>query len=378
MAVPLRPYLYAVIALTCAFTACSGSNGSNGPIGIPGAPGIGAPGPAGSPGTTGAPGTTGSPGPAGSPGPLATPARPQGGITGLGSVYHITVDANGNLWALTRNADGVNVVNEYLKGTVVQGNYQMPTPALSVAVNPVAAINGSSNYSGFAVDATGDVFIGYGNNINAYKAPLSVGETPATAANSFYFQGYGNALTVDASSKVYATASNAINTFTYNSSAPATLTPGAALAGFAIKQPQTLLSDGSNLFDLESMNQQPSVVNTFAAGSTGATSASFSYPMSTYPEAMARDTSNGYTYILSYDSTQVIEVYAPTTATSGALIPVAQIVLGPSTQYTLAVDSSYLYVVTSNNGTITAYPKYDPAHPYGIYRKPLTSIQSRR
>ena len=347
--------------------------GSPGPVGATG-PG-GSPGPGGAPGATGAPGTTGSPGPAGSPGPLATPARPQGGITGLGYVYYVTVDANGNLWALTQNTNNINLVNEYLNGTVVQGNYQMPAPALSVAVNPVPATNGGNAFDGFAVDATGDVFIGYGNNVNAYQAPLSTGETPATAANSFRSP-YNNGLAVDASSKVYATGSNTINTFTYSSAAPATLTPGTALAGTAIVQPQSLLSDGSNLYDLENQYQQPGVINTFAAGSTGTTSASFSHPMSTSPQALARDATNGYTYILSYDAIQVVEVYAPTTATSGALIPVAQIVIGPYAQNTLAVDSSYLYVVT--NGTITAYPKFDPAHPYGIYRKPLASTQNRR
>ena len=254
----------------------------------------------------------------------------------------------------------------------------MPTPALSVAVNPVSAPSSGNAFDGFAVDGTGDVFIGYGNEVNAYKAPISAGEVPATAANSFAFQGYGNALTVDSSSKVYATGSNAINTFTYNGSAPASLIPGTALAGTAIVQPETLFSDGSSLYDLDYTNQNQVVVNTFPAGSTGTTSASFSYPLSTQASAAARDAANGYTYILSYDGIQVVEVYAPTTATSGALIPTAQIVIGPYAQSTLAVDSSYLYVVSYNSGTITAYPRFDPAHPYGIYRKPLASTQNRR
>ena len=344
--------------------------GSPGPVGATG-PG-GSPGPVGSPGATGAPGSTGSPGPAGSPGPLATPARPQGGIAGLNTIYYITIDPNGNLWAYIQNADGLYTVNEYLAGTVVQGDYQKPIPALSVIVNPVAAPNNFGSQQGFAVDAAGDVFIGYGNNINAFKAPLVAGETPTLAANRFYTSGR-NGLAVDASDSVYATTPSAINKFAYNSSAN-TLTPGSALAGPNILNPTALLYEGSNLYDLENY----STINTFAAGSTGTASATFTYPYSYYAQAMARDNASGYTYLESYDANEVINVYPSSSAAIGAPVPIAQIVFGPYTRNdNLAVDATYLYVA-DNNGNITAFPKYDPAHPYGIYRKPLASAQNRR
>lgn len=84
-----------------------------------------------------------------------------------------------------------------------------------------------------------------------------------------------------------------------------------------------------------------------------------------------------HTHILSYDCNEVIEVYPPNAGESGSLLPIAPIVPGPIAQTTIAVDLSYLYIVSAG-GNILAYQKYDPAHPYGIYRKPLASTQNRR
>lgn len=401
MSYSLRTCLFGVVALSGAITACSGTTGAPGPsgsMGVPGAPGvgsqgpggpigpggspgpIGSPGPPGSPGVpgpigspgapgspgvpgpTGAPGAPGSPGPAGSPGAKATPARPLGGITGLNAIDIITVDPNGNLWVLYSGRQGIRFINEYLNGTVTPGNYQMPTPALNVAVMPIG--NSGTSYEGLAVDATGDVFVGYGNNINAFAAPFT-GTNPITIQNSFLYQGFGNGLAVDASRKIYATAASEINTYLYTG---VSFNTGPIYTANSIGAPQTLVSDGTNLYELDL--QFPTVFNTFAATSTGAPSASFTLPLSNQSFAMTRD-SGGYTYVIGNETmAQTIEVYPPTAAASGALIPVAQIVIPSRAGSSLAVDAKYLYVVT-NNGTITAYPKYDPANPYGFYRKPL-------
>lgn len=339
---------------------------SIGPAGSPGASIPGATGPAGSPGPAGAAGSPGPVGATGAPGPLTTAAPALGGLTGFSNIRNFTTDPKGNLWVLY--VDSANVVNvsEYAAGATYQGAYATPTPLIHASgVLPTGATT-----SGFAVDATGNVFIGYNGSIYGYAAPLATGATAATVANPFAngYPGRYTELAVDASGTIYAsTNAPSIARYTFVAGAFVTGTP---IAGASIVRPSSLSGDGTNnVLETENANGAPTF-NTFANGAA-TPSLSFTAPLSAYSYDAVHDAASGYTYTLSYDGNEVIQVYPPTVANGSSVPPIASIYLGAYIQYgSLAVDGKYVYVATTG-GSITAYPKYDPAHPYASYRKPF-------
>lgn len=319
----------------------------------------GAPGTAGPSGTAGVPGT---PGPTGSPGPQSTPARALGGITGLNDVTSMTVDPNGNLWV--EYTDATNSVNvaEYLKGAITVGVYTSPTPAIHASGLP------NSNATGIAVDAAGNVFLGSGSTLYGFAAPLVTGETPATIANAFSNSGATstNQLAVDASGLIYATTNTpSLARYTFVANA---FVAGTPITGASISQPNALSSDGTNnVLEIENSSGN-TTFNSFASGST-APSLSYGAPLSASSYDAIHDPSSGYTYALSYDANEFVEVYPAAIVNGSSVAPIATIKLSAYTgNGAFALDANYLYIATTG-GTISAYPKYDPLHPYGGYRK---------
>ena len=410
----------ATALLALALSACTGSPGSMGSPGVTGplgstgplgAPGVsGSPGPAGSPGPfgspgpagssgppgptglVGSPGPAGSAGPAGSPGPQTTPVAAQGGIYGLGAVAAITVDPHRNLWLLYTPTGGTLTIAEYAAGSIGRG-FSMPAPALAAQTG----LNGI--VAGFAVDASGNAFVGIGDNrfffdakarrdavapspqptsspgIYAYKAPVTTGETPASAANAFpttnnFYRQSAEELGITGDGTLYALAqagaAYTLAPFTFDGT---TLTPGTPVAVAAFRGPQSLTGDtGGTLTEIDSPSQASTVANVFASPVSGSPATSTTLPQSRYAYIGVRDAASGYTYVDSYDSNETMLVYPPASG-NGAAIPVGQFLM-PSGSYGRATtDGTNLYV-GYDGGVVAVYPVYDPAHPYAIWRRP--------
>lgn len=347
---------------------------------IAGPPGpVGTPGPAGSPGNNGSPGPVGStgpagspgpPGPTGSPGPLTTPAAAQGGLTGFNDVINFTTDKTGNLWVLYYDANGKVDVDEYAPGAVTKGTYTMPAP-----LQRVVGLTSLSNYrsSSFGVDSKGDIFVGQNSQIYAYSAPLTPGvATTSINANTNSNSPQNNAnLAVDSNDVLYAllsTTPKGIDTYTYVAN---TFVAGPRILNPAIVNPGTISSGGSaSVLEVEnalSYNNRIPVLNTFT---NSALTNSFSAPLSSYAYNAVTDRFTAYTYTLNYDGNYVAQVYAPNQPNNATVLPIAAIFLTAFSSE-IVVDASYVYIATV--GSITAYPKYDPAHPYSGYRKVTAS-----
>jgi hypothetical protein len=389
-----RVWFCTMLALGAVPAGCSGSLGPPGPAGAPaaagptgvpgatavgptGSPGAaGSAGPTGAPGAAGSPGATGSPGAAGSPGPTTTlPATGAGATIVVANdiIDALTVDPNGNLWVATATGSGTaNVtVLEYLKGSIKSGTYGTQTPALSV---PIGLLSGG--VTGLAVDASGDVFVSSPSTIYAYKAPLSASETPATTANAFV-NGLGDQLAVDGDGIIYATASGAIDRYTYGSLLN-TLVALPSLSGGTIFQPSSLSSDASgDILEVEDQNDSPLVQNLIPALGT-APSLSYSGPLADTYSAV-RDTSAGLTYILSVssknDQEETLQVYSSTITNGTAIVPIANIsLLGSANSLAgLAVDANFVYyagISDASETLLVAYPKYNPSNPTVETRRP--------
>ena len=373
------------IIIGASLAACSGSNPTNitpptviatagpagpaGPQGGNGSPGTnGSPGPTGnngSPGPTGSTGANGPPGPIGVPGPVTTPAAVIGGLTGFTNIVNATTDKAGNIWVLYTNPGQNSLsVNEYAPGAVVAGSYSNPTPLLSVS----GLTGPGTGRNNFGVDSKGDVFISPGNAIFAYAAPLTPGAatTSVTVAVGTNTPSNNQFLAVDASDIIYAVTTNPspqIKTYTF---AGGLLTAGTPITSPAILNPGTISSGGSpNLLESENVNGSPSF-NTFTGGVLKNT---FAAPEARYSYDSITDFATGYSYNLSYDGNEVIEVYPPGIPNNASIPPKATIFLSSYVGNVGVLFSDARYVYTSTQTSINAYPKYDPLHPYSGYRK---------
>ena len=354
--------------------ASAGPAGPGGPVGPPGS--SGSPGPIGSAGpggNNGSPGPTGPPGPIGVPGPVTTPAAVIGGLTGFTSILNATTDKAGNIWVLYTNPGQTSLsVNEYAPGAVVAGSYSNPAPLLKVS----GLTGPGTGRSSFGVDSKGDVFISPGNAIFAYAAPL----TPGGATSSVTVTVGGSSpssnqfLAVDASDIIYAVTTNPspqIKTYTF---AGGLLTAGTPITSPAITNPGTISSGGSpNLLESENAFGSPSF-NTFTGGVLKNT---FAAPEARYSYDSITDFATGYSYNLSYDGNEVVEVYPPAVPNGTSIPPVATIFLSAYVGNVGVLFSDARYVYTSTPTSINAYPKYDPLHPYSGYRKFSSMVKVR-
>jgi hypothetical protein len=373
-----------------------GATGAPGATGATGAPGIGAtgsPGAPGSPGATGAPGATGSPGAPGSPGP--TPVAAKAGLYGFGSVYGLTIDPNGNLWVLYSSTDDEDdvirkrkvaiestntySVAEYPPGAVTTG-FTSPAPELNATIT----LSPNGGNQGFSVDAAANVYVAQDETIYAYSAPVTSGETPATITNEFpnvdeccsgaYSQmgisrGTLYALAMpSASSGPSSAPTNPPNLQPYTFSGGA-LAAGTPITSDALIGPELLNADSSGfLSEIDAPNHdldQAETLNIFPPPISGTTSSSNLLPDSEYVQSVARDPDTGYTYVLSYDSNENVQVYAP--VGDGALVPVAFFFTN-TYESLMTVDANYLYL-SGVTGAIQAYPKFNPSSPYEAVRR---------
>ena len=366
------------IAIGTLLAACSGGNPANvapptiiassGPVGPAGPPGgSGSPGPVGSQGpggNNGSPGPTGPPGPVGAPGPVTTPAAVIGGLTGFNNIINATTDKAGNMWVLYSDIAGNLDVNEYAAGAVVPGAYANPTPLVKVVGLTGSGTGGNS----FAVDSKGDVFLTYQNTIYVYAAPLTPGAPTTSVAASLSSNGPNrdHRIAVYANDTLYAlinSPTSKMSTYTY---ADLVLTAGAPVISPAIVNPGTISSDGSpNLLETENAYGEP----TFNTFTNSVLTASFTAPQARYSYDAKIDMTTGYLYQLSYDGNQIIGVYPPGIPNNASVPPIATIFLNAYVGDVGVVLSDAKYIYTATQSSISAYPKYDPLHPYSGYHK---------
>ncbi len=356
-----------------------GASGAAGPSGVPGLTGSagssGVPGATGSPGVAGSPGPVGSPGATGSPGVAgvgaATPAPAQGGfsLATTSLVNGVTVDVHGNVWLLY--ADGTTgnfAIDEYAAGSIVAspGRYSAPVPILNAQLQI-----GTQAPLGFAVDGTGNVFVGgapsYYDDVYAMSAPVT---NNAPVASTFAV-GLGSTapdqIAVDATGLIYTTSTTpSIFTVTFQNG---TLTQSSNIGGPAIVGPVAITNDAAgNVFELDSDGAAGGYNVRLNAIGGGAVTRTAQLPLSVHASQLAHDPATDYTYVLSDDGAVALNVYAPVVGTTTTVLPLATLFLAQQAYNvsSIAIDANYVYIPSSNN--VTLYPKYDPTKPYAAWR----------
>jgi hypothetical protein len=300
----------------------------------------------------------------------------------------MTVDPKGNLWVaynpasnyyaarerhnakaggryvFSASTDGVAVA-EYLAGTVTTAaGFASPPPQYDAIL--------TTNFdfiNGFAVDGSGNVFVGQDNQIEAFPAPASSAETPAAVANTFPGTYNTEALGISGGT-IYAldvpspapssTATTVVQPYTFTGGA---LVPGAPIVPAGFTSPTVFVGDYAGVITSETsaMLGGPPTLSVFLAPSTGVPVSSNLLAEQSGPyNSLARDPATGDVYFLSGDGTPAVVVYAP--SGTNALASVAYFLL-PSYAIAATVDANFLYVALYD-GTISAYPKYNAAAPY--------------
>jgi sugar lactone lactonase YvrE len=323
------------------------------------------------------PGPAGPPGPAGSPGPTAAPAQGGFSLAATSKVNGLTIDTHGNLWVLYADSvTGNFAVDKFAPGSITATPRQYSTPAPELDAQLAL---GNQPPLGLAVDTSGNVFVGgspsYYDDVYAFAAPVANGASAASTYAIGFTTTAPDQIAVDASGLVYTTvraSPAAINSMTY---AAGTFTTDAFITGSAIVSPVAIVNDSAgNIFELDSDGSDVRL-NALASGTVTRTA---QLPLSVTASQLAHDPATDYTYVLSDDGAEALNVYAPFSGTNTTLLPMATLYLSQKAFNVsgIAVDANFVYVPSANN--VTIYPKYDPTKPYAAWRSRRQNMSIKR